>query len=210
MKMLEKIKSINLKNFKLKKGKKITGKRMIILKKKQLVSVVLILLVATAGYLNYSMRYDIADPDAIAVYKEASKKLGEAQMVNATESSDEKNQSLNGYFSEARLQRETKREESIDTLLELINSDGADKSAKAVAEEQITELALYTEKEVTMENMIKAKGYQDAVVFMGENLVSVAVFSAGLNEVDAAIISDIATSVTGLSADKVNIVEIGE
>lgn len=210
MKMLEKIKSVNFKNLKLRKSKKAQGKRMIIIKKKQLASVVLILLVAAAGYLNYSMRYDIADPDAIAVYKEASKKLGEAQMVNADEASDEKKQSLNGYFSEARLQRETKREESIDTLLELINSDGADKAAKAVAEEQITELAMYTEKEVTMENMIKAKGYQDAVVFMGENLVSVAVFSAGLNEVDAAIISDIATSVTGLSADKVNIVEIGE
>lgn len=200
-----------LKSLKPKKGNRTkVKKRMIVLKKKQLASAALIMLVAIAGYLNYTLKYDVADPDAVTVYNEASKKLGEAQMVNAEDSSSEKHKSMNGYFSEARLQRETKREETIDTLLELINSDGADKSAKTLAEEQITELSKYTENEVTMENMIKAKGYQDAVVFMGENLVSIAVFSAGLNEVDAAVISDIATSVTGYSAEKVNIVEIGE
>ena len=210
MNLLTKIKSLKFKKSDKPKEKKAHRGRMIVLKKKQLASAILIMLVAVAGYLNYNLKYDIADPDAIAVYNEASKKLGEAQMVNAEESSSEKPQSLNGYFSEARLQRETKREETIDTLLHLINSDGAGKDAKAVAEEQISELAEYTEKEVMMENMIKAKGYQDAIVFMGENLISVAVFSAGLNEVDAAVISDIATSVTNYSADKVNIVEIGE
>ena len=36
MKMLEKIKSVNFKNLKLRKSKKTQGKRMIIIKKKQL------------------------------------------------------------------------------------------------------------------------------------------------------------------------------
>lgn len=210
MNILKKIKSLHRREKNYKEVKKPKKNRMIVLRKKQLAAVLLIMLVAIAGYLNYSLKYDITDQGAVAVYNEASKKLGEAKMVNADGSDAQPAQSTNGYFSEARLQRETKRDESIDTLLELINSDGADKTAKEVAQEQITELASYTEKEVTMENMIKAKGYQDAVVFMGENLVSVAVFSAGLNEVDAAVISDIAISVTGYSADKVNIVEIGE
>jgi hypothetical protein len=64
------------------------------------------------------------------------------------------------------MEREIKRDESIDTLLELINADGADVAAKEVAQEQIQEIAGYTENEVTMENMIKAKGYEDAVVFI--------------------------------------------
>lgn len=210
MNVLKKIKSLRTGRKSERGEQKAKKNRMIVLKKKQLAAVVLIMLVAVAGYLNHSFRYDIADPDAIAVYNEASKKLGQAQMVNADKSTPQKAEAANGYFSEARMQRETKREEAIDTLLELINADGADATSKEVAQEQIQEIAGYTEKEVTMENMIKAKGYQDAVVFMGENLVSVAVFSTGLNEVDAAVISDIATSVTGYSADKVNIVEIGE
>ncbi|MBE7028410.1 MAG: SpoIIIAH-like family protein [Ruminococcaceae bacterium] len=210
MNVIKQIKSLKLRKKPISKEKKFPRRKMIVLKKKQLASAILIMLVAIAGYLNYNLKYDVADPDAVTVYNEASKKLGEAQMVNAKESSYQKPESANGYFSEARMQRETKREETIDTLLELLNSDGADKHAKEVAQEQIGELAGYTEKEVTMENIIKAKGYEDAVVFMGENLISIAVFSAGLNEVDAAVISDIATSVTGYSADKVNIVEIGE
>ena len=213
MKVLKKIRQLKFtrKHEKPQKTeKKLKKNKMIVLRKKQLAAAILIMLVAVAGYLNHSFRYDIADPDAIAVYNEASKKLGEAQMVNAQNSDSEKAQFSNGYFSEARLERETKRDESIDTLLELINAEGSDKAAKEVAQEQIQEIAEYTEKEVAMENMIKAKGYEDAVVFMGENLVSVAVFSAGLNEVDAAVISDIAISVTGYTADKINIVEVGE
>lgn len=190
--------------------------KMIVLKKKQLVAFSLIGLVAIAGYLNTSFQYDLVDPEVAEVYNEASKKLGEAQMVNATQNESSKDVpkettvSENGYFSAARIERETRRDESIETLMQLINSDGADKEAKKTAQEQVHELADYTEKEVLMENMIKAKGYTDTVVFMGENLVSVAVCSAGLNEVDAAVITDIATSVTGYGAAKVNIVEVGE
>lgn len=210
MNVLKKIKSFKPQVKREEKGKSPKKNKMIVLKKKQLLAVVLIMLVAVAGYLNHSFRYDIADPDAVAVYNEASKKLGEAQMVNANETKPKTAEYSNGYFSEARIERETKRDESIDTLLELIDSDGADSTAKTAAQEQIALLASYTEKEVTMENMIKAKGYEDAVVFMGENLVSIAVFSTGLNEVDAAVISDIAVNVTGYSAEKINVVEIGE
>lgn len=210
MNVLKKIKSLKPKRKSTEKTKAPKKNKMIVLKKKQLLAVVLIMLVAVAGYLNHSFTYDVADPDAVAVYNEATKKLGEAQMVTAEKSEPPAPQYSNGYFSEARMQRETKRDESIDTLLELIDSDGADSSAKASAQDQIALLASYTEKEIQMENMIKAKGFEDAVVFMGENLISVAVFSTGLNEVDAAVISDIAVNVTGYSAEKVNVVEVGE
>ncbi|MBR6646706.1 MAG: SpoIIIAH-like family protein [Clostridia bacterium] len=207
MKLQSRIKELKRKAEQKKPPKK---NRMIVLRKKQLTAIALMMLVAAAGYLNYTFKRDIADPDAVEVYNEAAKKLGEAQMVSATDTQEKQDEYTNGYFSEARMEKETKREESIDTLLELINSAGADKAAKEVAQTQIGELTDYTEKEVMMENMIRAKGYSDAVVFMGENLVSVAVFSAGLNDVDSAVISDIATSVTGYSVDKVNIVEVGE
>ncbi|MBR2499522.1 MAG: SpoIIIAH-like family protein [Clostridia bacterium] len=207
MKLQSRIKELKRKAEQKKPPKK---NRMIVLRKKQLTAIALMMLVAAAGYLNYTFKRDIADPDAVEVYNEAAKKLGEAQMVSVTDTQEKQDEYTNGYFSEARMEKETKREESIDTLLELINSAGADKAAKEVAQTQIGELTDYTEKEVMMENMIRAKGYSDAVVFMGENLVSVAVFSAGLNDVDSAVISDIATSVTGYSVDKVNIVEVGE
>lgn len=186
--------------------------KMIVLRKKQLVALSLVLLIGAAGYLNYTFENDVADPGAVEVYNEANKKLGEAQMVSTSESEKQETPQKNtgGYFSEARLSREIKRDESIDTLLEIVNSDGADSEAKNAAREQIQQITDWVEKEVTIENMIKAKGYSESVVFISENLVSVAVLSEGLNEVDAAVICDIATSISGYSAEKVNIVEVGE
>lgn len=186
--------------------------KMIVLRKKQLVALALVLLIGATGYLNYTFQNDVTDPGAIDVYNEANKKLGEAQMVSTSESEKQETLQKNegGYFSEARLSREIKRDESIDTLLEILNSDGADSEAKNAAREQIQQISDWVEKEVTIENMIKAKGYKESVVFISENLVSVAVLSEGLNEVDAAVICDIATSISGYSAEKVNIVEVGE
>ena len=186
--------------------------KMIVLRKKQLVALSLVLLIGAAGYLNYTFENEVADPGAVEVYNEENKKLGEAQMVSTSESKKQETQQENtgGYFSEARLSREIKRDESIDTLLEIVNSAGADSEAKNAAREQIQQITDWMEKEVTIENMIKAKGYKESVVFISENLVSVAVLSEGLNEVDAAVICDIATSISGYSAQKVNIVEAGE
>ena len=56
--------------------------------------------------------------------------------------------------------------------------------------------------------MIRAKGFREAVVFMNESVVSVAVESKGLNEVDAAQIRDAVVSATGCSPDQIRIVEI--
>jgi len=45
-------------------------------------------------------------------------------------------------------------------------------------------------------------------VFMGENLMSIAVKSEALNEIDVAVLQDAAMGTTGYSADKIKIVEV--
>ena len=196
---------------------------MFVLRKKQVVAVSLLILIGIAGYLNWTFRNDAVDPDVAVMYQEASKKIGEAQMVNADstqeanegaqetaqppqENSDLKN--ANNYFAQAKLEREVKRSESMEMLTQLISTQGTDKETKTNAENEIRRMVEYTEKETTMENMIRAKGFDETVVFMSENMVSIAVASEGLNEVDAAQIQDIVTNSCGYSADKIKIVEI--
>lgn len=197
--------------------------KMFVLRKKQVVAVSLLILIGIAGYLNWTFRNDAVDPDVAVMYQEASKKIGEAQMVNADstqeanegaqetaqppqENSDLKN--ANNYFAQAKLEREVKRSESMEMLTQLISTQGTDKETKTNAENEIRRMVEYTEKETTMENMIRAKGFDETVVFMSENMVSIAVASEGLNEVDAAQIQDIVTNSCGYSADKIKIVEI--
>ncbi len=202
MKIQEKIKQI----FGAKKEKK---GRMLVLHKRQVTVVSLLILVGIAGYLNWSFEHDAVDPEVAAVYSEVSKKLGEAKMVSTeAEEFAEETLSVTDYFSQAKLERDLKRSEAMDMLTQILDAQSTGKEARAEAEDEIHHLADYTEKEVMMENLIRAKGYEDAFVFMGENLISIAVKSGGLNEVDAAVITDIAISTSGYSADKIKLVEI--
>lgn len=197
---------LNLKLFKTKAPKK---RRMIVLHKRQITAVCLLMLIGVAGYLNWSFQQDAIDPDVAAVYSEVSKKLGEAKMVSTNvESSSIDTSTKDDYFTRARLERDVKRSESMDMLTEILNAQGTDKAARTKAEDEIHLLSDFTEKEVMIENLIRAKGYDNVVAFMGENLISIAVKTQGLNEVDAAIMQDIAVSTTSYPADKIKIVEI--
>ncbi len=190
--------------------------KMFVVRKRQVAALSLILLIGIAGYLNLSLKSEKTDPSVSVMYSEASKKLGEAKMVNSTqEEAQEKDDGKNNtqsvtadYFANARLERETKRGEAIEILKEILNSTESDKEAKENAQARITQLANFTEGETQAENLIRAKGYGDCVVYMGENTTSVAVSTNGLNEIDAAVITDIVANSGNIPADEVKIVEI--
>ncbi len=183
--------------------------RMLILHRRQITALSLLILVGIAGYLNWSFQRDVVDPEVASVYNEVSKKLGEAKMVSGTEAEEaEETLSVTDYFSQAKLERDLKRGESMDMLAQILDAQNTDSKARTEAENQIHTLSDYTEKEVMMENLIRAKGFSDAFVFMSENLISVAVQAEALNEVDAAVIQDIATSTSGMGADTVKIVTV--
>ncbi len=178
---------------------------MIVLRRKQVVGVSLIVLVAVAGYLNWTFTNDNVDPDVATMYTEASKKLGEAQMVSgeATAAPTETN-----YFTQSKMDRDIKRSESIEMLMEIINNPNTDKEARTIAETDIHTLADNTERETSIENQIKAKGFANAVAFITEDTISVAVETEGLNKQDAAVIQGIVQTVTDMKAEQIKIVEI--
>lgn len=207
-----------------KEGEKSKNK-MFVLRKRQVVAVSLMILIGIAGYLNWTFRNDAVDPDVAVMYQEVSKKIGEAKMVNGVSTSEQSepseaptsyeplqedslSKSGDNYFARARLEREVKRSESAEMLTQLIGAPGTDKETKSDAENKIQRMAEYTEQETSMENMIRAKGFSETVVFMNEDIVSVAVESNGFNEIDAAQIQDIVTSVCGCRAEQIKIVEI--
>lgn len=189
---------------------------MIVLRRRQITAFSLLILIGIAGYLNWSFQQDAVDPEVAAVYGEVTKKLGEAQMVNGSADIEKADAAAvtpepataNDYFAQAKLERDVKRSEAMDMLTQILNAQNSDKEARKEAEDEIHRLSDYTEKEIMTENMIKAKGFDETVVFMGENLISIAVKSDGLNEIDAAILQDIAVSTTGYKPEQIKIVEI--
>ncbi len=191
--------------------------RMVVLRKRQVAAASLILLIGVAGYLNMTIQNGETDPNVSVMYTEASKRLGEAKMVNATEPAQQEQEDAGknnttvvgaDYFTNAKMEREKTRGETIEMLTGVLNATEADKEAKDNAQKQIEMLAKFTEGEVAAENMIRAKGYGDCIVFMGENVTSVAVETNGLNEIDAAVITELVANSGAVRADQVKIVEI--
>ena len=78
------------------------------------------------------------------------------------------------------------------------------------AAKSIQTLAAYTLSEAQIENMITAKGYDDCVVFLSEDGVSVVVSAGeeGLQTEDVARITDIVKQETGMSAECIKIMEV--
>ena len=79
-------------------------------------------------------------------------------------------------------------------------------AAKTAAEEQKLGLVERMEKEMQLESLVKAKGFEDAIVTMSDSGVNVVVGTAELTAEQAAQIYDIVRSETDLTAGDVKII----
>lgn len=170
------------------------------IKKRGAVYGVIALLLCVAVYLNWSY---VGAPDELLVAEQADPDSAEtgAEASGTAEGDD--------YFASSRLSREQARDEAVSTLKELSESEQADQTAKDEAAAQISALAEDSVAEANIESMIRAKGYEDAVVMIGDESVNVVVAppEGGLQATDVTVIKDIVVSETGMTAGQIKIVE---
>ena len=170
------------------------------IKKRGAVYGVIALLLCVAVYLNWSY---VGAPDELLVAEQTDPDSAEtgADASGTAERGD--------YFASSRLSREQARDEAVSTLKELSESEQADQTAKDEAAAQISALAEDSVAEANIESMIRAKGYEDAVVMIGDESVNVVVAppEGGLQATDVTVIKDIVVSETGVTAGQIKIVE---
>ena len=162
---------------------------------------VIALLLCAAAYLNWS--YVDTPEDLLAAQQT------DTQADTQTDASADSTAGEGDYFASSRLTRTQARDEAVSTLKELSESDTADQSAKDDAAAQISALADDTVAEANIESLIRAKGYEDAVVMLGDSSANVVVAppDGGLQAEDVAVIRDIVISETGMTAGQIKIVE---
>lgn len=188
--------------------------------KRQLVLAALVVALGAAVYLNWQFS---GDNQLLATNTVTSQKeLGEAQLVNASlpsssssevssgaDDSSEPSQADTGssYFTEARLNRQKARDEAVELLEKVLGDAKSSDEAKKDAVAQAAVIAQNVLKESNIENLIKAKGFEDCVVFLqsGECSVVVKVKESSANT--AVVIKDIVAGQSGVSYDKIKIVE---
>ena len=112
------------------------------------------------------------------------------------------------YFTEYKSQRSSSRNEQILQLDKIIAEANEESDVKETALVQKLQLTSLTEKELRMENLIKAYGYEEVVVTMNLDSpnVNVIVKSDNFSQDDAIKIYSILTKDNTVDAENINII----
>ena len=171
--------------------------------KRQIILAALVLALGTAVALNWKFA-----SDDFTLSQEAGKNYGDAQYVeNNTDADAETPVDDSDYFTQARLTRKTTRDEAVETLKEILQDENSTEEQKSEATVKASALSDNIENEGAIENLVKAKGFEDCLAYVDEDSANVVVKTQGLDETQAAQIADIIVGETNLKMENISIVE---
>lgn len=110
------------------------------------------------------------------------------------------------FFSSRKSLRETARAEELSILDSIIASADSSLDAKTVAENKKLEIQANIEKELIVENLIKAKGIDEVFVSMSDNNVNIIVSQSELAQEQVAQIFDVIIKETGYKANQITVI----
>jgi len=175
--------------------------------KKNLVATAVLLTVCGGIYANWAYGQDKAVADLTDTLDQ-DKILSEDMLVMGDDQSLNSNSdTMTDYFAAVRLSRQEARDSAVSLLQEAM-AYGDEASGSSSAElEELVNVALC---EAQIESLVIAKGYEDCVVYIADNAVSVAVATPenGLQQPDVAVIADIVISQSNYTMDQIHVVEV--
>ena len=175
-----------------------------LLGKRQIVLSALVVALGLAIYLNWQYaNANVATDGKLDSSSSSTKNYGEAELVNNDVSG-----SSDSYFAQVRVQRQQTRDEAIETIKNIFNSTSINADEIAAATTTAASITDAMQKETEIESLIKAKGFEDCVVFLNNDKASIVVKTQGLLASEAAQIKDIVVSVANTAAGNITISEL--
>jgi len=204
---------------------------MKILKRNQLIILVISLMLVTAGYLNFT-----SDNYNKEISSEVLADLGDATLVNSNEienkddktnnveedlvennetdikiQEEEKNEDIietvqeDTYFTSSRLERENMYSQMLETYQEIYNNTNSTAEQKNIAIEEIAKINKMRNSIMIAENLVIAKGFKNIVIFANDSSVSVIVKAENLEQEQIAQIQNIVSRELEVGAENINI-----
>ncbi|MFZ5898568.1 MAG: SpoIIIAH-like family protein [Bacillota bacterium] len=109
------------------------------------------------------------------------------------------------FFVEYRMERERSRSRQVELLKDITSDPNAGQEAREKAQARLLEISRDMEREVSIENILRARGFGDAVVFFQGEMVTV-VLPCRLTEEQTASVINIVSR--GASAASENVMVI--
>lgn len=111
-------------------------------------------------------------------------------------------------LQEFRLERQQLRQMQKSQLNDIIYGGNADEEIISLAQQKLLELMTWEEQEMTLENVLDLRQFEDVVVTVHTDSVNVMVRSDGLNQQETAVILELVMRETGISGGNVKIIPI--
>ena len=124
---------------------------------------------------------------------------------NNIESVNKDKQLNNNYLTLSRLDRDTMYSQTLDTYQKIIEYESISADQKAIAQKEISKINEQKNSIMIAENLIKVKGFEDLIIFINGENVSVIVKSDKLEEKEIAQIQNIVTRELGVKIENINI-----
>jgi stage III sporulation protein AH len=175
-----------------------------IIGKRQIILASLILVLGIAIYLNW--QFSNGNDLVVTNQTESeTKNYGDAQYVDNQTGVESDSDT---YFAEAKLSRQKTRDEAVETIQSMISDEGIEEAQKETLSAQASEIASAIETESRIENLIKAKGFDDCIAYIDGDKANVIVKTDGLLENEAAQIKEILLQETEVPVENISIVEV--
>lgn len=194
-------------------------------KKNQIIITTLAIMIAIAGYLNYSGKI-FGDADT----KEANNNLANQELLDISDEGTETSGDIasqdhevadaevegtpgeavltNGVVAEAKVTREQVRAKNKETLQSIIDNDKISEEQKKEAIAQMVHVTELAEKEAAVETLLASKGFKDTVVSLTDDAADIVVGNTELTDANLAQIEDIVVRKTEIPAANIVITPI--
>lgn len=198
-------------------------------KKNQIIITTLAVMIAIAGYLNYSGKLFGDDPNSSA---EANTEMVNQELLDISEedletesteiaSTDSEvegtpgeavltNGGADSTVAQAKVSREQVRAQNKETLQALIDNTNISEEEKQSAVEQMVRMTQIAEQELAIETLMASKGFSESVVNLTEDSADIVVNAEELTDANRAQIEDIVTRKTEIAPENIVITPIHE
>lgn len=178
---------------------------------KNLIIICAVLVCGIAVLLNFIFAETDTPTSGDGKYKidasELASKLESGKDTDVSADKGDEIASSDDYFDAAVLNRDKARDEAIEVLSAVASSDSAIDEVKSKAEADIAAIAAAIEAEANIEELIKAKGFDECVAVINGELASIIVKSDGLLANEIAQITQIVYDQSGILPVNLTITE---
>lgn len=125
--------------------------------------------------------------------------------ASASVTTSSNNNSKDDYFTNSKLERNNMYSQMLETYEKVLNSNNSLETQKQSATEEIKKINNLKNSIMICENLIQTKGFNDVVVFVNDNSVSVVVATTELTKENVAQIQNIIARELKVEVDNIHI-----